>query len=52
MADLVIWSHDPFSVYARAEKVFIDGVLRLDIDKGLKPVSDFELGLRMQDAQS
>ncbi len=52
MADLVIWSHDPFSVYARAEKVFIDGVLRLDIDKGLKPVTDFELGLRIQDTQS
>jgi len=49
MADVVIWSHNPFSVYARAEVVFIDGVVRLDLDKGLKPVSDFELGLRTQD---
>ena len=24
MADIVIWSDDPFSVYAKAEKVFID----------------------------
>ena len=25
MADVVVWDHDPFSVYAHAEKVFIDG---------------------------
>ena len=24
-ADLVVWSHHPFSVYARAERVYIDG---------------------------
>jgi imidazolonepropionase-like amidohydrolase len=29
-ADVVIWSADPFSVYAKAEKVFIDGVLLYD----------------------
>ena len=26
-ADVVIWSGDPFSVYAKAERVFIDGAL-------------------------
>jgi imidazolonepropionase-like amidohydrolase len=26
-ADLVVWDHDPLSVYARAEKVYIDGEL-------------------------
>ena len=29
-ADVVIWSGDPFSVYARAERVFIDGALLYD----------------------
>jgi len=46
MADLVLWSADPFSVYSRPEKVMIDGVLVLDEVNGLKPVTDFELGLR------
>ena len=43
-ADLVLWSHDPFSVYARPEKVFIDGALMFDRETGLKPQSDFRLG--------
>ncbi len=46
MADIVIWSHNPFSVYSKAEKVFIDGVLTYDrysTDK--QPVSDFDLGI-------
>lgn len=29
-ADLVIWDHDPLSVYARTEKVYIDGELFFD----------------------
>jgi imidazolonepropionase-like amidohydrolase len=29
-ADVVIWSADPFSVYAKAEQVFIDGALLYD----------------------
>lgn len=46
MADLVIWSGDPFSTYSRAEKVFVDGVLMFDrSDPELQPRSDFELGL-------
>ncbi len=44
-ADLVIWSEDPFSVYARAEKVFIDGAIVFDRhDKKRQPKSDFEIG--------
>jgi imidazolonepropionase-like amidohydrolase len=45
MADVVIWDHDPFSVYAHAEKVFIDGALLYDRDNpAISPRSDFELG--------
>ena len=44
-ADVVIWSTDPFSVYAIAEKVFLDGALAYDrTDRSLQPHSDFELG--------
>ena len=44
-ADVVVWSGDPFSVYARADKVYIDGALIFDrFDKTRQPVSDFELG--------
>ena len=42
-ADLVIWSHDPFSVYSQAEKVFIDGYLYFDLITNKKPVTDFAL---------
>ena len=30
IADVVIWSGDPFSVYAHAERVFIDGAQVFD----------------------
>ncbi len=43
MADVVVWSHMPLSVYARAEKVFVDGDLAFDRERGLRP-TDFELG--------
>ena len=43
-ADVVIWSADPFTTYARPEKVFLDGALMFDSDTGLKPKSDFRLG--------
>ena len=46
MADLVIWSGDPFSVYSKAEKVFIDGALLYDRnDPRFQPKSDFILGI-------
>ncbi len=42
MADVVIWSADPLSVYALAEKVYIDGALTYDRnDKRFQPKSDF-----------
>ncbi len=43
-ADIVLWSAEPFSTYARPQKVFIDGALVFDKDSGLKPVSDFRVG--------
>ena len=43
-ADVVMWSADPFTTYARPEKVFLDGALLFDKDSGLKPKSDFRLG--------
>lgn len=42
-ADLVIWSGDPFSIYTKADQVFIDGALAYDRRVGAPP-SDFELG--------
>lgn len=45
MADVVIWDGNPFSVYTKAEKVFIDGALKFDLhDDKLQPISDFDLG--------
>ncbi len=45
MADVVIWSGDPFSVYTRADQVFIDGALMFDRkNPTYQPVMDFELG--------
>jgi imidazolonepropionase-like amidohydrolase len=44
MADVVIWNRDPFSVYALAEQVFIDGALLYDRSQTTKPRSDFMLG--------
>ncbi len=43
-ADVVIWSGDPFSVYARAEQVFIDGAKLYDRSAVLPP-RDFMTGL-------
>ncbi|MBB4636647.1 amidohydrolase [Longimicrobium terrae] len=45
-ADVVIWSANPFSVYARADRVYIDGALLFDrFDPSRQPQTDFELGL-------
>jgi imidazolonepropionase-like amidohydrolase len=45
MADVVLWNGDPFSVYSRREKVWIDGAMMYDSsDPRRRPVSDFELG--------
>ena len=46
MADVVIWDGDPFSVYTKTEKVFVDGMLLYDKDNLLTPkATDFELGI-------
>lgn len=45
MADIVLWNGNPFSVYTRPEKVWIDGALMYDaLDRARRPVTDFELG--------
>jgi len=45
-ADMVLWSGDPFSVYSKADKVWIDGVLRFERgNPNLPPTSDFNLGI-------
>ena len=44
-ADIVLWSANPFSVYARAEKVWIDGAMMYDrLDPRRQWRTDFELG--------
>ncbi len=35
-ADIVVWSGDPLSVYSRAEKTFVDGVLYFDRETDLE----------------
>jgi len=46
MADVVIWDGNPFSVYSRTEKVFVDGLLLYDKDNPSTPkATDFELGI-------
>ena len=45
MADVVVWSADPFSVYAQALQVYNDGWLIYDRnDPRRQPRTDFELG--------
>jgi hypothetical protein len=45
MADLVVWTGNPFSVYTRAERVYIDGALAYQLgNENLNPVTDFTLG--------
>jgi imidazolonepropionase-like amidohydrolase len=44
-ADLVLWSGDPFSVYTRADRVWIEGRPVFDRANPGLPRSDFELGL-------
>ena len=45
-ADVVVWSDDPMSSYARAELVYVDGQLVFDRAHVGAPWSDFELGVR------
>ncbi len=44
-ADVVLWTGDPFSVYARAQDVWVDGALLYDLnDPATHRKSDFILG--------
>jgi len=48
MADVVVWSGNPFSVYAQAEQVYVDGARVYDRnDPSRHPKSDFMLGQGM-----
>ena len=41
----MLWNGDPFSVYSRPEKVWIDGAVMYDwADASRRPTADFELG--------
>ena len=45
MADVTLWSGNPFSVYTKAERVYIDGALIYDRqNSAVNPVTDFSLG--------
>ncbi|HEY0683837.1 MAG TPA: amidohydrolase family protein [Steroidobacter sp.] len=44
-ADLVLWSGDPFSIYTKPDRVFIDGAVVYDsAEPARSPESDFGLG--------
>ena len=45
MADVTVWDGNPFSVYTKAQRVYIDGALVYDrADPSVNPVTDFTLG--------
>jgi imidazolonepropionase-like amidohydrolase len=44
MADVVVWSGDPFSVYSVVDRVYVDGEELYDRSNGGRRPSDFELG--------
>ena len=46
-ADVVVWTAHPFTTQAKARLVFIEGVLRYDLDQP-EVWSDFELGREVQ----
>ena len=47
MGDVVVWNGNPFTVYAKAEQVYIDGARLYDRnDPSRQPKSDFMLGQR------
>jgi imidazolonepropionase-like amidohydrolase len=49
MADVTIWDGSPFSVYTKAQKVYIDGALVYERgNAAVNPVTDFSLGTSAQ----
>ena len=45
-ADVVIWDGNPFSVYTKADKVYVDGALTFDKATQFMPHTDFDLGVK------
>lgn len=53
MADVVLWNGNPFSSYALAEQVYIDGAKLYDrADARLQPKSDFLLGQELMQGEA
>ena len=50
-ADIVIWSGNPFSIYSKAEQVYIDGALAFDKATNFMPHTDFDLGIKEWEVQ-
>ena len=49
MADVVVWSGNPFSVYTKADLVYVVGALAWDRSSpDTNPVTDFSLGTAVQ----
>jgi imidazolonepropionase-like amidohydrolase len=49
MADVVVWNGNPFSVYTKADLVYIDGALAWDRNNPeSNPVTDFSLGTAVE----
>jgi imidazolonepropionase-like amidohydrolase len=49
MADVTVWNRNPFSVYAQAQQVYVDGALAYDRNNpAVNPVTDFTLGTAAQ----
>jgi imidazolonepropionase-like amidohydrolase len=50
IADVVVWSGSPFSVYTHADLVYVDGILEHDRARdGAAPITDFEVGMEIED---
>ncbi|HET9450465.1 MAG TPA: amidohydrolase family protein, partial [Aggregicoccus sp.] len=50
MADVVLWEGHPLSTYARAKRVWVDGVVTYDAERGPSVPSDFEVGERARNS--
>jgi len=49
MADVTVWDGNPFSVYTKAQRVYIDGALVYERgNPAVNPVTDFSLGTSAQ----
>ncbi|WP_129735655.1 amidohydrolase [Alteromonas sp. 76-1] len=51
-ADIVIWSDDPFSIFAKADIVMIDGVIVVDRSAPVSETSDFLVGQSMEELEN